>query len=57
MWRPEQTVQCPACWEQFLVPLDPEPPSREEVIDCEICCRPMVLTVQDGQIVSVESES
>ncbi len=49
-WIP---VVCPTCFESFDIP----PPDLAETeaqldYDCEICCRPMVLTVaidEDGE--------
>ena len=45
-------VQCPSCFEFFAVPVPPpaECPTDHDY-DCEVCCRPMVLSVdQEGQV-------
>ena len=37
----EHFFQCPYCWEEISMLLDPSLGSTEYVEDCEICCRPM----------------
>lgn len=53
-------VVCPTCFETFEIP----PPDFSEVsaqldYDCEVCCRPMVLSVTEaeGGEVHVEASS
>ncbi|MDB4798971.1 CPXCG motif-containing cysteine-rich protein, partial [Verrucomicrobia bacterium] len=38
-------VSCPYCGEPTSCHLDPSQGSEELVIDCEVCCRPMALSV------------
>ncbi|RJG15982.1 CPXCG motif-containing cysteine-rich protein [Alcanivorax profundi] len=38
-------VQCPCCWEHIETLVDTSIPEQEYVEDCQVCCRPMVLTV------------
>ena len=43
-------VVCPTCFETFEIP----PPDLDELsaqldYDCEVCCRPMVLTVFEDE--------
>ena len=38
-------IQCPCCWEQIEILVDTSVPEQEYVEDCQVCCRPMVLTV------------
>ena len=43
-----QEVRCPSCGECFAVAI----PAREELpaeldYDCEVCCRPMVIVVEE----------
>lgn len=43
-------VQCPSCGELFSVPVPPlsECPTQLDY-DCEVCCRPMVIVIdEDG---------
>jgi Cysteine-rich CPXCG len=48
MARKMVTVVCPACFEEFSV----VSPPREELpaewdYDCEVCCRPMIISFDD----------
>jgi hypothetical protein len=38
-------IQCPYCWETLEVSVDPTVPEQEYVEDCQVCCRPILLTV------------
>ena len=38
-------VMCPYCGESVELLVDGTLPQQEYVEDCEICCRPMVVTV------------
>ncbi len=44
------TVTCPSCFEQFEVAA---PPSEELPVeldyDCEVCCRPMVIRLEEDE--------
>lgn len=40
------TIQCPCCWESIEVLIDPSMAEQEYVEDCQVCCRPLLLTVQ-----------
>ncbi len=53
----ESGIQCPYCWEPFTVFLEPQATRDELVIDCEICCRPVVVLADMGQVLSVDRES
>ncbi|MEO0571401.1 MAG: CPXCG motif-containing cysteine-rich protein [Bacteroidota bacterium] len=37
----EHFFQCPYCWEEISVLLDPSIPSQNYVEDCEVCCNPI----------------
>jgi hypothetical protein len=39
-------IQCPWCGERLDVRVDVTGGAREYVDDCEVCCRPMELTVE-----------
>jgi hypothetical protein len=51
-------VQCPFCWETVQFTVDASFGNYEEVIDCPVCCRPMVMCVtvlgEEGVSVIVE---
>ena len=38
------TIACPFCGESFEVLLDDTEGEQSLITDCEICCRPMVVT-------------
>lgn len=51
----EVRLHCPCCGEPITVLVDTSAPSQEYVEDCEVCCRPMVLTTfLDGDRIGVE---
>ena len=41
-------INCPHCGETFSLAFDVSEGSAEFVIDCEVCCRPMKVSVQVG---------
>ena len=46
-------IECPHCGESFSLAFDVAEGSANFVIDCEVCCRPMTITVRvsdDGEI-------
>lgn len=53
------TIECPHCGETFAVAFDVSEGSARFTIDCEVCCRPMQLTIgvsEDGEIDSLTVE-
>ena len=40
------SIQCPHCGDAFEVAVDAGEGSAEFVVDCEVCCRPMTVTVR-----------
>jgi transcription elongation factor Elf1 len=50
------TIQCPHCGESFSLAVDLSEGSAEFVVDCEVCCRPMAvsLQVEDGELSGFE---
>ena len=40
-----QAVRCPYCGEWLEVVIDPSVRRQEYVEDCQVCCRPITLTV------------
>lgn len=40
------SIQCPHCGETFDIALDASEGSAEFIVDCEVCCRPMTVTVR-----------
>ena len=45
----ELQVQCPYCWESFVLLVDGSIESQEYIEDCEICCRPIDFSIQMGE--------
>ena len=51
----EVALHCPYCGEAITVLVDASAPAQEYIEDCEVCCRPMVLTIYlDGGGIAVE---
>jgi len=40
----EHFFQCPYCWEEISMLLDPSIAKQTYVEDCEVCCNPISLT-------------
>jgi hypothetical protein len=54
--RDALSIECPHCGETFSLAFDVSEGGAEFVTDCEVCCRPMVVTVRvtDGAVDGVE---
>ena len=54
----ESTVICPSCWEETTVLVDVSADEHTVIEDCQVCCNPMelTLTIEDGELVSIEAE-
>jgi transcription elongation factor Elf1 len=50
------SIECPHCGESFSLALDVSEGSAEFIVDCEVCCRPMTVSVRinDGEIEGLE---
>jgi hypothetical protein len=50
------SLLCPHCGESFGLSLDVSEGSAEFTVDCEVCCRPMLVSVRinDGEIEGVD---
>lgn len=51
------SIECPHCGETFSLALDASEGSATFTVDCEVCCRPMTVSVRfgdDGEIEGVE---
>ncbi|MCM4158426.1 CPXCG motif-containing cysteine-rich protein [Antarcticibacterium flavum] len=55
----EYFFQCPYCWEEISVLLDPSVGSQSYVEDCEVCCNPIQISVsfEDNDISSFAANS
>ena len=54
----EHFFQCPHCWEEISMLLDPSV-SQTYIEDCEVCCNPIELPVvfEEGELVAFEASS
>jgi hypothetical protein len=43
-----KTISCPYCGEHIDILVDGSLPEQEYVEDCQVCCRPIVLSVMVG---------
>ena len=37
----EHFFQCPYCWEEISMLLEPSSTEQQYIEDCEVCCRPI----------------
>ena len=53
----EHFFQCPYCWEEISVLLDPSISHQTYIEDCEVCCRPIEFKVsfENGELLSFEA--
>ena len=51
-----ETITCPYCWEAIEIALDLSVESQQQVEDCSVCCRPIVVrySTADGELASLE---
>ncbi|SFS33918.1 CPXCG motif-containing cysteine-rich protein [Lutibacter maritimus] len=42
----EHFFQCPYCWEEVSILLDPSVKKNVFIEDCEVCCNPLEFSVQ-----------
>ena len=54
----EHFFQCPHCWEEISMLLDPSV-SQTYIEDCEVCCNPIKIEVkfEAGNLVVFQAES
>lgn len=53
----EHFFQCPYCWQEISVLLDPSVSRQTYIEDCENCCNPIEIKVSfvDGELISFEA--
>jgi transcription elongation factor Elf1 len=53
----EHYFQCPYCWEEISMLLDPSV-SQTYVEDCEVCCNPISITARfsNGELTAFSAE-
>jgi hypothetical protein len=51
-------IQCPYCWESIEILVDCTVDEQEYTEDCQVCCRPIIISVQlDDGVPSVQARS
>ncbi|WP_149276790.1 CPXCG motif-containing cysteine-rich protein [Pareuzebyella sediminis] len=55
----EHFFQCPYCWEEISMLLDPSVYRQTYVEDCEVCCNPIEITPEfsNNELVAFEVRS
>lgn len=55
----EHFFQCPYCWEDVSMLLDPSVNQQTYVEDCEVCCNPIQVTprFQAAELIAFDAES
>ena len=53
----EHFFSCPYCWENISMLLDPYMEGDDYIEDCQVCCRPIVVSfkIVDDEVVSFSS--
>lgn len=46
----EHRFQCPCCWEEISMVLEPGDGEQAYVEDCEVCCRPLRIRFTCGEV-------
>jgi len=51
-----ETIACPYCGQHFELVIDTATPHQRFTTDCEVCCRPLEVTVECeiGEILSLD---
>ena len=51
-----ETITCPYCWETIEIALDLSVHEQQQVEDCSVCCRPIVIrySTADGELVALD---
>jgi hypothetical protein len=51
-----ETITCPYCWESIEISLDLSVDEQQQVEDCSVCCRPIVIrySAADGELAALE---
>jgi hypothetical protein len=51
-----ETITCPYCWESIEISLDLSVDTQQQIEDCSVCCRPIVIrySAVDGELASLD---
>jgi len=54
----EYFFQCPYCWEEISMLLEPSSTEQQYIEDCEVCCRPIQIEfIFDKELQSFSARS
>ena len=54
----EHFFQCPYCWEEISMLLEPSNKEQQYIEDCEVCCRPIQIEfILDKELQSFSARS
>lgn len=55
----EHYFQCPYCWEEVSMLLDPSIAKQTYVEDCEVCCNPIEVSplFQEAELIAFDVQS
>ena len=55
----EQFFQCPYCWQNISILLDPSVAEQTFIEDCEVCCQPIeiMISFKGNEMNSFEAKS
>jgi hypothetical protein len=51
-----ETITCPYCWESIEIALDLSVEEQQQVEDCSVCCRPIVIRYRadNGELTALD---
>jgi hypothetical protein len=51
-----ETITCPHCWESIEISLDLSVDGQQQIEDCSVCCRPIVIrySTADGELAALD---
>ena len=51
-----EPITCPYCWESIEIAVDLSVETQQQVEDCSVCCRPIVIrySAADGELVALD---
>lgn len=52
-----ETITCPYCWEAIEIALDLSVDEQQQVEDCSVCCRPIVIRyrTENGELAALDT--
>ena len=52
-----ETITCPYCWEAIEIALDLSVDEQQQIEDCSVCCRPIVVRyrTEGGELAALDT--